>query len=115
VTTEAETIELAWMDYRGPGLAGLPHTPALMAQFDAFTAGYRACQAAAPRWIAVGERMPETGERVIMQVHCGGICFGCWFADERRWNDIETDGCNDSIWYEREQVTHWRPLPEPPR
>jgi len=62
------------------------------------------------RWIPVGERLPETGLRVLAFVQCqphehcqtvGAFMFnGDWVFDEH----YEDAG----------EPTHWMPLPEPP-
>ena len=56
-----------------------------------------------PKWIPVTERLPEYGQRVI--AHSGGVVAHtvhfCYF-----WNkDYDS-------W---QRVTHWMPLPEPPK
>lgn len=57
-----------------------------------------------PRWISVKERMPEDGKNVL--AYEGG---GFYFLD---W-------CCDGKWVVASEsiavVTHWMPLPEPPK
>ena len=61
-------------------------------------------------WISVKDRLPEFGEKVLITDVSGDVlvysleqtCSGeCWWEDEY-WN-----------WYN--DVTHWMPLPEPPK
>lgn len=72
-----------------------------------------------PRWIPITERLPEIKEHhvsdvVLVYLDDGGMAFSeleenifgqVWFDLERPSPDGESD-CT---------VTHWRPLPEPPK
>ena len=76
---------------------------------DAFLAGYAAAQ---PKWISVKERLPEIGEWVL--INGPEVCqrieppSASWKA-EYAWNtDHET-------FYYPEDITHWMPLPAPPK
>lgn len=54
-----------------------------------------------PKWISVTERMPEKHKRVF-------VCT--------RWKAVGIDFVNaDGDWYTTGGVTHWMPLPEPPK
>lgn len=61
-------------------------------------------------WIAVTERLPEVGYRVLMHTKGGEIQSG----------ELDRDWVNGNIWYgDRDvlgtsDVSHWRPLPAPP-
>lgn len=62
-----------------------------------------------PRWIPVEERMPEDGKNVLIFVRT----MSMWWHMEVDWhtgnswhNNAETD------W---NKITHWMPLPEPPK
>lgn len=70
----------------------------------------------AQRWIPVGERLPEAGERYpgystdvlsMSGTRPEGIYLSCYKYEDGEWFDIVTD---DVI----EGVTYWMPLPEPP-
>ena len=66
----------------------------------AFIAGYKA---AAPQWISVKDRLPEDASDVLI-AWADGVSEAC-FCDET-W-------CREGrrlLW-----VTHWMPLPEPPK
>jgi hypothetical protein len=56
-----------------------------------------------PKWIPVSERLPERGQEVIC--YDGGVLKPKVYADYY-WNKAY-----DS-W---QRVTHWMPLPEPPK
>ena len=65
-----------------------------------------------PRWIPVTERLPEHWTSVIVHRKDGGI-FICEYFDtsptDECWID---DSMNVYSFYD---VTHWMPLPEPPK
>ena len=59
-------------------------------------------------WISVDDRLPENGK--------DGVLIGL------RWGEVDIGWCEDSSWcsefvneYEDGEVTHWMPLPEPPK
>ena len=59
-------------------------------------------------WISVTERLPEKGEESVL------IAL--------RWGEVDIGWCEDSRWrsefvneYEDGEVTHWMPLPNPPK
>ena len=59
-------------------------------------------KAGEPGWISVDKALPEEGDNVL--VYCaesGEITTDCWWCDE--WHMLG------------EEVTHWMPLPEPPK
>lgn len=58
-------------------------------------------------WISVKDRLPEEkGEYIVFD---GDDVFGAYYdAYDRRWTDT-TEG------YFEFRVTHWRPMPEPPK
>ena len=67
--------------------------------------------AAVPKWISVEERLPKSGERVL-------IMFKPFEDDENisiGWlTKSDFDCYDDSVNFFR-SVTHWMPLPEPPK
>ena len=72
-------------------------------------------------WISAEEMLPEAGTRVlIVSGEDNDIEFGCYTgrADMRRKcsaifseENAGYDGCPDNNYW----VTHWMPLPEPPK
>lgn len=74
-------------------------------QYDkGFSDGRRA---AAPVWIPVTERLPEDGD------FC--ICFDGRMADVLRWDERAEKWVDYRRSYPKYSVTHWMPLPEPPK
>ena len=59
-------------------------------------------------WIPVTKRLPKNGKE--------GVLIAL------RWGEVDIGGCEDGRWrsefvneYEDGEVTHWMPLPEPPK
>lgn len=59
-------------------------------------------EAEQPKWISVEERLPEPGKWVL--AYCGS--YANWFV-LNKWCGTE--------WLHVMPVTHWMPLPEPPK
>lgn len=58
-------------------------------------------------WVAITEKMPESGFCILLYSKSGGVAEGSWIGEKGhfeqwRWNSIKDD------------VTHWAELPEPP-
>lgn len=77
--------------------------------------GYADGRADARRWVSVEERLPISDEYVL-----------CWYADEngKKWHTVGKLQDQNGTWnldvYLDDQdsdftVTHWMPLPEPPK
>ena len=77
---------------------------------ERLTAENAALREKVPQWISVEERRPEPGKRVLAT---DGVFVGEAYrtsADTwRRYDGIAMRDCLGSI------VTHWMPLPEPPK
>ena len=59
-------------------------------------------------WIPVKDRLPESGKEVVM------IAL--------RWGEVDIGWCEEGRWgsefvneYDDGEVTHWTPLPQPPK
>lgn len=77
---------------------------------DAFLAGYAAAK---PKWIGVKERLPEMNEEVLISY--GNTPFYklafLIHNGDRKW----FHGTYSNQEYQIDDVTHWMPLPEPPK
>lgn len=59
---------------------------------------------ALPRWISVEERMPEKHKGVIVHCNDGFLTLMCYDGRDWQWNGKQDNS-----------VTHWMPLPQPPK
>lgn len=81
---------------------------------EGFKRGY---EKGKPKWIPVSERLPD-GEELVL-IHCKngamfvGYCGKQYCDYERRWR-IKT-ALNSTKLLNLGRVTHWMPLPEPPK
>ena len=63
----------------------------------------------APQWIPCGERMPKKGERVLVWMACrkrASLTIATWTGEV--WFHHVGD-------YHESDVSHWMPLPQPPK
>ena len=81
---------------------------------NAFLAGYAAAQ---PKWISVKERLPEIPDGHFISEEVLWIsCYGeikVSFLEKLR-SELRIDWGEAGL-YKLDQVTHWMPLPEPPK
>lgn len=76
---------------------------------QAYKNGYEKGYAAGkPKWIPVSERLPEDEKKVLCIMDDGYFCILEWAS----WDWLWSDGHNV---YLEKNVTHWMPLPEPPK
>ena len=80
---------------------------------EAVDRSYRQGQMDAMRWIPVGERLPDQGQRTLLR------CHGQTFVGTFRSVPFESGEGIHAFWDGDEcdtylSVTHWMPLPEPP-
>lgn len=61
-------------------------------------------------WISIQENLPKTNDSFLV-VYRGQILIRMWNPDEVCWDD--EDG--DDYWKDVNDVSHWMPLPEPPK
>lgn len=59
-------------------------------------------ESSVPRWISVEERLPEEAESVLVRIR---LCDATWYEVAHRINGRWSTTC----------ITHWMPLPEPPK
>ena len=76
------------------------------------------------QWIPVSERFPEKSDRYLVLFddgHCMDAEYdqcmddGCEFGFWHSYHHPVTLGFLDSEWIAYEGITHWMPLPEPPK
>ena len=74
-------------------------------------------EAMKPKWIPVSERLPEEEELVLIICKNGARFVGYYkrfhYNNEISWG-IKT-ALNSTRWLNKGRVTHWMPLPEPPK
>jgi hypothetical protein len=60
----------------------------------------------APKWVSVDDELPNDGEEVLMYMNDGAVM-----------SDIKCHSgrYSNKYGFERSRVTHWMPLPEPPK
>lgn len=67
-------------------------------------------------WIKCSDRLPEQNKNAILfdgkEVFCG-YYEGCDSKNEHCYGNQACDGICYG-WYEKQDVTHWMPLPKPP-
>ena len=66
---------------------------------------------AAPQWISVEDRLPEIDQEVLIRTNEGLYDIAQFTGADRFWT-LER---NPSAWVTATGVTHWMPLPEPPK
>lgn len=58
------------------------------------------------QWISIDERLPQDGEEALVYAGNRGVMIGLYDSVLQVWLDYECCGL---------KVTHWQPLPEPPK
>ena len=61
------------------------------------------------RWIPVTERLPDSGKCVLVCSKDGMVAEGSYKAYEKKWTQFRWNVTD------LQNVTHWMPLPEPPK
>ena len=68
-------------------------------------------------WIKCTEELPDGAQRVLVNTkYCGRLV--CGLAGNYNDNDVFIPtkwGCINDIEFELDEVTHWQPLPLPPK
>ena len=71
--------------------------------------GFRDGVESVQKWIPISERLPEAGETVLCLISSKECWVTTWNEiGDRMWSDGES-------WASETFVTHWMPLPEPPK
>jgi hypothetical protein len=60
------------------------------------------------QWIPVTERLPENDQYALCVMEDGSFRVFQWNYIDWMWND-------GNEWWQEKDVTHWMPLPEPPK
>jgi hypothetical protein len=60
-------------------------------------------------WVSVKERLPEDSKKILLYHQDGRTLFGLWSNRKEGWY-FDSFGP-----WEKDEVTHWMPLPEPPK
>lgn len=76
-------------------------------------------QLAAYRWIPVTERLPDVEADEVLLTD-GESCYtGFWREDAKAWDNVNQGwvrcGTNEGGYPIAPTITHWMPLPEPPK
>lgn len=58
------------------------------------------------QWISIDERLPQDGEEALVYAGNRGVMIGLYDSVLQVWLDYECCGL---------KVTHWQPLPKPPK
>lgn len=58
-------------------------------------------------WIPVTEKLPKDGERVLISIGTKGC--------KHRWSMVDVFKDGDWVLFPTKHVTHWLPLPTPPK
>lgn len=72
-------------------------------------------------WIKCTDRFPDHHQKVIFYVKDRGECFCGFFEKIPEYRGILKNCRNifyenlDNWWFEGEEITHWMPLPSPPK
>lgn len=67
---------------------------------------------AKPRWIPVTEQLPNPKDLVLVCNEFGGVHYG-YFESNKQW--YTANNWLADAWTVMSNVTHWMPLPEPPK
>ena len=79
-----------------------------MNEHDATEQAYKnGLEAGKPKWIPVSERLPKGGEIVL--------CNTKYFLEVLQWDERADMWVDQYRSYQKNYVTHWMPLPEPPK
>lgn len=60
------------------------------------------------KWIPVTERLPDSGKCVLIYSEDGMVAEGNYTAYDKKWYQFRWS-------VKGQEVTHWMPLPEPPK
>ena len=114
---EASRMAEEWIETNGWNTEPFRDEYTIEFQKQGYVAGYQAgrsnseaVQTAAPQWISVKDRLPERNLNVLAWIKCG----------TSEYVFIETASgdpnmCSGWKHYNKDQVTHWMPLPAAPK
>lgn len=120
VTDMSDEAVAAWMRRKGaPVEDAPPYRRSIIWEAALAVLREQANARLAPKWIPVGERMPDAGTIVIVwfvsdtrrpgntMIARRDALYGSKSGDPLRW-------FGNGTWIDNDQITHWQPLPEPP-
>ena len=84
------------------------HTATEQAYKNGYAKGYADGKG---EWISVSERLPESSCECLVATNIGGIYQVNYSHRYKAFNALDTDEAK----YAMLTVTHWMPLPEPPK
>ena len=77
---------------------------------EAYKNGYEKGRQDAMKWIPVTERLPEKSDYYLAFTDTSVVCVLPFSVQYKLFNAFDGDGTRHHI-----PVTHWMPLPEPPK
>ena len=70
------------------------------------------------KWISVKDKLPEEAVKVLIYTEYNAIAYGFFtgaYYNNRPLFAITMNRNSAHSWYEEIRVSHWKPLPEPPK
>lgn len=69
-----------------------------------------------PDWISIHDRLPETDGSYLVHTAMGTVTTAHFYAEKHFPPTRRSPGTHrTAMWQANRKVTHWMPLPEPPK